>query len=178
MNFRSLVFLLLLFLLSDTCQGATTPNYNVLYRAAAAVGQTSQLRNGGQYALYEQSRSDRSGATQCITGWTHIRLIGGQIFYTPATPDSAEEWDFQGTAYDLAKDNANQVSTDIEPWRANSKYVPTIPPTFVPVSPASFYTWAGLVSATDPVISAKGRFRSLLLGPYRCYVDLLLIMPL
>lgn len=138
---------LLLSVLASLCVyvvAADTENYQVFMAAAGSM----KIAKNRRYSVYEYWHST-GGFPDCITGWSHIRVIYGKV------ESRSGQNDFVGTAFDMVTVGNNKVELNIEPWVANHYEKDH---QFVRVSQDSVYTGVHLVKSgmTDNAIREIG----------------------
>lgn len=112
-NMRSSYLALALATFITWCGAQNTPSYDAFVSACQHNGiNPDALNTNYRYAIYDYSPS-RGGATDCIAGFHHVRLVVGAIVPVAGGKD------FQGTSWDLVILANGQADWDVEPWRAD-----------------------------------------------------------
>lgn len=129
-------------------------NLKVIKQVAAQ--QKVQLAPNKRYALYEKWPPKGHGAYECVTGWSHVRLIVGTY-----KEDDCDDDFSNGMSFDLGRTGGDkkggEVTINEREWRANHILVGGGDAAYWhKASAESTYDWAGEVKDDMATIKRKG----------------------
>ncbi|KAF2229413.1 hypothetical protein EV356DRAFT_521110 [Viridothelium virens] len=145
---RLLTSLLTFFLAFLFVQAADdTDNFKVASEAAAQKG--VNIDDGQRHAFIEYWHATNA-AEQCITGWSHVRLVVG------STVTTRRGRDFRASAFDMRKEGTSVYGGAVgsyfdTQWRANAYF--NSAGQLTPTSSPNQLIYAGVVRATNNVIA-------------------------
>ena len=137
---------------------ATAADNIKVFEEAASQKQV-QLQNGKKYALYEKWAPKGREMYECVTGWSHIRLVVGTY---EENGDGCNSHFAEPMAYDLGRRGQDKkgglVQINDAEWRANHYLIGAGEKHWHKSSAESKYEFAGEVkeSSSKELVTNKG----------------------